>query len=175
MDNLHPHIEFVKSQAEFQRRQAIRFANEPKRNALHLGSAERFESLHSCLVDLQDKLDKKPTLFDDLGDQSNMRRISLSWEEVEGLPPELLEELSVSESDKTEFIIRSLIVELGGVASLDRILVALFRQSGEVTKRAALNQRLYRMVQKEMVYSVNGKKGVYSARPLTEEESEKLI
>jgi hypothetical protein len=173
MDRIDSHIDFVKSQIEFQERQATRFAGESRRAALHTTSAERFKLLLIDLESLRDRLHESPDLLS-AGPSEKRMRISLSWEEIDGLPPELLAELSISESDKAEFTITSIISELGGVASLDRIIVALFRQTGEITKRAALNQRLYRMVQKEMVYSVPGKKGVYSTRQISDEEATKL-
>ena len=174
MEKLASHIEFVKSQIEFQQRQAVRFAPEPRRSRLHLDAVERFKSLLADLELLRIRLNGNPEILN-VNSAVAAPRLGLSWEEIDGLPPELLEELSISESDKTEFNISSLITELGGFASLDRLLVALFRQSGEITKRAALNQRLYRMVQKEMIYSVPGKKGVYSIRPVSEEDAAKLI
>lgn len=109
--------------------------------------------------------------------QSNARvkRLALSWEEIEGLPPEVMEELSISDSDRVEFNIAAGVVALGGVASLDRIIVHLWKEFSEVHKRTTLNQRLYRMTQKEMIYSVPGRKGVYSSQPLSEEEAAALI
>ena len=174
MSSIAKHIDFVKSQAEFQRRMASKYSSEPKRAAKHLQSADGMESLLADLGGLQIKLAENPNLLNSQHGAEHPR-LSLSWEEVEGLPPELLNELSVSESDKSEFAAHSLIIELGGVASLDRLLVALYRKSGEITKRQPLNQRLYRMVQKEMIYSVPGKKGVYSVVPMTEEDANKLI
>lgn len=174
VEKLASHIEFVKSQIEFQQRQAIRFAQEPRRSRLHIGAVERFKSLLADLELLMNRINENPELLN-VRSAVSAPRLGLSWEEIHGLPQELLEELSISESDKTEFIISSLITELGGVASLDRLLVALYRQSGEITKRAALNQRLYRMVQKELICSVPGKKGVYSIHPISEEDADKLI
>jgi len=139
-----------------------------------LDSVDRFKSLFADLELMMNKFNENPE-FLSVRSAVVAPRLGLSWEEIHGLPQELLEELSISESDKTEFNISSLITELGGVASLDRLLVALFRQTGEITKRAALNQRLYRMVQKELIHSVPGKKGVYSIRPISEEDADKLI
>jgi hypothetical protein len=138
-----------------------------------LDAVERFKSLLVDLELLMNKINENPELLSVRS--AAVPRLGLSWEEIHGLPQELLEELSISESDKIEFNISSLITELGGVASLDRLLVALFRQSNEITKRAALNQRLYRMVQKELIHSVPGKKGVYSIHPISELDAAKLI
>lgn len=172
MERLNRHLEFVKEQLEFQSRQAKKFAAEPRRANLHTLAAGNFQALLDDLEILDKWLAEHPAAMEDK--RSNPSALTLSWDEVEGLPPELLAELSISESDKTEFNIISILTDLGGKASLDRLLFALFKQSGEVTKRGALNQRLYRMVQKEMIYSVPGKKGVYSIDPIPEEEAAKL-
>jgi hypothetical protein len=103
------------------------------------------------------------------------KRLALSWEEVEGLPEEVMKELSISESDKTEFNIIAGIEAMGGIASLDRIIVYLWKTHGDLQKRLPLNQRLYRMTQREVIYGVPGKKGVYSSAPMTDEEAEKLL
>jgi hypothetical protein len=166
--------DFVKTQAEFQLRQANKYQSDAKRSALHTGSAAKFSELAQFLHELAEKVRMNPNLLNSAPDVKNAR-ISLSWEEVEDLPAELLSELSISESDKQEFAIRSLIIELGGIASLDRMLVALYRKTGEIAKRAPLNQKLYRMVQKEMVFSVPGKKGVYSIAPIREEDAANLV
>ncbi|MGD8327688.1 MAG: hypothetical protein PVF65_12305, partial [Sphingomonadales bacterium] len=94
--------------------------------------------------------------------------------EVEGLPEELLTELSLSESDKIDYTILSLVSELGGVATLDRLLVSLYQETKEIFKRATLNARIYRLIQKGLLHSVPGKKGVYSERELSEEEVQRL-
>ena len=103
------------------------------------------------------------------------QRLALTWEEVHDLPPELVQELSVSEGDKLEFDLLKILDDFGGVASLDRFLVELYQRSGEIYARTWLNNRLYRMVQKEMIYSVPGRKGVYSAESMDKEEADALL
>ncbi len=173
MNKLDQHIEFVKSQVDFQARQVTRFASDVKRSALHSNAVRKFSELLVELEEIKQWLANNPNGLKS-SSTTPTNRLSLSWEEVEGLPQELLEELSLSETDKTEFTIVSLINEMGGVTSLDRLLVALFRSSGEVTKRNALNARLYRMAQKDLIFSVPGKKGVYSTTPISEEDAAKL-
>ena len=102
-------------------------------------------------------------------------RLALSWEEVHDLPPELLAELSVSDGDKLEFQIVQIMEDLGGAASLDRLLVALYRETKEIYQRTWLNNRLYRMAQKEMIFSVPGKKGVYSTELMDKEQAAALL
>ncbi len=165
VDNLWQHAEFVKGQMEFHLRQADRFAEEPRRATLHATTAAQFRLLLEGLDALHAWQEANPG-WESAHKIDRSKRLALSWDEIEGLPPELLAELSLSESDRTEFNILSSVRELGGVASLDRLLVYIYRQSGEVMKRTALNQRLYRMIQKELLHSVPGKKGVMNKLPL---------
>ncbi len=167
------HIQLVKDQLGFHERQAVKFEREPHRASVHHRTAEGFRTLLADLFQLQDWQTAHPNWMT-VSDRK-VKRLALSWEEVDGLPKEILDELSVSEADHAEFNIASTVRALGGVAGLDRIIVYLHKEFGEFPKRAALNQRLYRMVQKEMVYSVPGKKGVYSSEPMTEEEAAELI
>ncbi len=159
-------LEFVHSQMEFHLRQAKRFESDPRRHALHAETAERF----------RETLDALKTPSGDVGApvSGSTPKLTLDWSELQDLPPELMAELSISDSDKLDFSIASLIEDVGGVATLDRVLISIYKLTGEILKRATLNARLWRMVQKEMIFSVPGKKGVYSSRPLTEEEANKL-
>ncbi len=117
-------------------------------------------------------------VFEDVGSRrttAGTHRLALTWEEVHDLPAELLSELSVSDGDKLEFEMLRILEAQGGVASLDRFLVELYRRTGEIYQRTWLNNKLYRMVQKEMLHSVPGKKGVYSLEPLDKELAAGLI
>lgn len=95
----------------------------------------------------------------------------LTPQELEGLPPELIKELSITESDKKDFAIVQIIDELGGVTSVDKILVGLYWNTGEIEKRTRLVARLYRMQQKGLVYAHPEKKGVYATTPLQAENT----
>ena len=75
------------------------------------------------------------------------------------LPPELLEELSIAKTDELEDQIVTVVNAYGGTASLDQILVGLFRKFQIAQKRRFIQNKLYRM---EMVWSVDGRKGVYT-------------
>ena len=82
------------------------------------------------------------------------------------LPAELLEELSVAKTDELEDQIATVINSYAGAASLDQILVGLFRKFGVKQKRRFLQNKLYRM---PGIWSVEGRKGVYSTSEPTEE------
>lgn len=75
------------------------------------------------------------------------------------LPTELLAELNVSKVDELEDQLVTVINAYGGEANLDQILVGLYRKFGVSQKRRLVQNKLYRM---DMVWSVPGKKGVYT-------------
>ena len=83
---------------------------------------------------------------------------------IHDLPQELLKELSVVKTDELEDQIVTAINAYGGEASLDQILVGLYRKFKVVQKRRFLQNKLYRMT---MVWAVPGKRGWYT---LTEPE-----
>ncbi|TXI48455.1 MAG: hypothetical protein E6Q50_10725 [Lysobacter sp.] len=175
MKNLQECVDFVKTQVTFHERKAAyferglaRYPANQKRMEAHREMAAKFSELWAFLMAMHIDGTAAPS--------RNVRplRLGLTPEEIDGLPAELLEELSISEADKADFAVLSVIDEAGGVLSLDKILIALYRKTGEINKRTQLNSRIYRMMQKGMVYSVNGRKGVYSTRELTEAEVESL-
>ena len=156
---------FVNDQISFHHHLAeqAREGGDERKSTRHQTITGRYADLAMVLADYRSKM-RKPT-----------QRLALSWEEVHDLPPDLLKELSVSDGDKLEFEIIKIMEELGGVASLDRLLVALYRNSGEVYQRTWLNNRLYRMGQKDMIHSVPGRKGVYSLEPMEKDEAASLL
>jgi len=157
---------FVKEQMEFHQRQATRYEHDERRANRHTVTAGKFSELLEFL---------EQQASENVKQDQGEKRLQLSFADLAGLPDELLKELSVTDADKLEFAIEKLIKENGGVATLDRILVGLFNETGEVIKRQNLNSRIYRMGQKNMVHSVPTKKGVYSIEPMSEEEALKLV
>ena len=77
------------------------------------------------------------------------------------LPQELRNELSVAKTDELEDQIVTVINAYGGEASLDQVLVGLFRKFEVVQKRRFVQNKLYRM---DMVWGVSGKKGIYTTK-----------
>ncbi|MBI1330174.1 MAG: hypothetical protein GC166_09760 [Alphaproteobacteria bacterium] len=172
MSILQKHLAFVKDQVTFQTRMLDRFGSDSYRVKLHSESRQKFESLLADLESADKALDNAQSR--PVPAQGQLR-LTLSPEEIEGLPEDVLNELSISEGDKTEYAILSLIEDAGGIISLDRLIVGLFRKTGEKIKRQTMTSRLYRMAQKDMVFSVPTKKGVYSNRAISEEEALKLF
>lgn len=168
--NVEEQTDFVKSQMEFHLRQADRFKTDKRRNELHSGTAAKFKLLYDWIIEANDKIKNLPVALNELDRPKGS--INVPWDEVKDMPLELLEELSISDSDKSDYVVVSIVERVGGVASLDRILVELYKETGEVVKRANLNARIYRMIQKEALYSVPSKKGVYSTMEILESEPE---
>ena len=83
-------------------------------------------------------------------------------EDLSDLPSALLAELSVSKTDELEDQLATVINAAGGEADIDAILVYLFRKFKVVQTRRFLQNKLWRMVQKGLLHSVPGRKGVYS-------------
>lgn len=173
MSILSKHMAFVNELIAIQGKLAAKFAAQDWRAAMH---AENVSKLTAMLADLveTDKLLDSPSSIQ-LPQQLKPNRFILKPEEIEGLPPELLAELSQSSADKGELAVYNVIKEYGGIASLDQVLVGLFKKTGESAKRTTLTSRMYRMQQREMVYAVPGKKGIYSLVEMSLAEADKLF
>jgi hypothetical protein len=176
MSILAKHLAFVNEQATFHEKMVERFADKSFRANLHKGTAEKFRALIADLESANSALDE-PTITKPIiaGPIKGMIQLSLNIEELEGLPDALLQELSLSDADKTEFAIINAIEEAGGIISLDRLLIALYKKTGEVHKRNSLISRLNRMATKNSIYYVPGKKGAYSTEQLSADDVTKIL
>lgn len=85
-------------------------------------------------------------------------------DEFADLPPELLAELSEGAKAQVDPVIK-VINDRGGTATLDQILIDLYRATKEVHKRTIVQNKLFRLSKREMCWSVPGKKGVYTTQP----------
>jgi hypothetical protein len=173
MSSIDRHLPFVKEQIEFQEKMAARYDLQPWRRELHLKSANNFKELAKDIMGVQKRLDELLKRTD--GPDNIYKKISLTLDDIEGLPNELMQELSISDADKLEFSIVSIINDAGGILSLDKILVGLYRKTGEVYKRNVLTSRLYRMRQKGVIFNVPNKPGCYSTGLISEQESKRIF
>lgn len=167
MQKLQDFLTFVKSQADYHDRAADRFKRDPIRHDRHAGIAQKFR-------ELAEYLEQNPLIesvehgFTPGIPKPGVMRIG----NLDELPPELRAQLNISESDQLESDIISVIDGFGGAANIDEILVGLWRKTKAVTERAFLSRKLYRMVQHEKLWSVPGRKGVYSTHKIWVEELE---
>jgi len=169
MSILHKYLAFVKDQAAFHEKMIQKHGATSFRANLHKTTAEKFQALAADL-ESADKLLDAPQQHTQASAVKGPVQLSLVLEDIDGLPDELIRELSLSSADKTEFSIVNAIEEAGGIISLDKLLIALYKKTGEIHKRTSLYSRLARMVQKNLIYYVPGKKGVYSTEQLSMED-----
>jgi hypothetical protein len=162
---LNTHLEFLDEQIQFHTAKAKEFSKNAKRAAKHLETAEGDKSLKDFLIQIYSELMAGAVVVPYKPRFDKDSTFALSMKEIADLPQELKDELSVK-VDGPEFVVLEALEKFGGAASLDQILVAVFRKTNEIHKRTAMTNRLYRMVQKEEIYSVPGRKGVYSLFPI---------
>ena len=122
------------------------------------GAKTYIAELEKALLDLEAKLKPLPSRLGDLSD----------------LPPELLAELSTPRGDEMENQIMVVLQAYGGTADLDQILVGLYRKFKVVQKRRFLQNKVWRMCQKSMLWSIRGKKGVYTFNEPADDEKEEI-
>lgn len=165
------HIAFVNEQVAFQEKLVDQLKNSPGKQKFHKVLWERFTALRNYLIEQENNAHSSTVSL------PPQLKLSLTPTDLEGLPEELLKQLSISDGDKTDFAILNILEEAGGIATLDQILIGLFKKTGEIMKRQALTSRLYRIGQKDtkLIWSVPGKKGVYSNREISESEAAKLF
>lgn len=162
------YIEFVKSQENFHLGMSKKIDN-PKSSQFHLNLVEEFRKLskfikesENSIKELETKLKKLEKNREPYIPSNNTQPMDLQHDELKELPEELLKELSAASTGKLEQTILDVINENGGTLNLDRILIGLFKKTNEIHKRNSITAKLYKMGQKNMVFSVKGKKGVYS-------------
>ncbi len=169
-DQIEVFIAFLQEQIDFHKKMSERFAGDinPYRSAKHKETAADFRDLRDFILSLEKNTQNvnRPT---------SRPLLTLSPEDIEGLPEEQIEHLSITSSDKAEFSILAMLEASGGIMSLDQIIVGLYRETEEIQKRNLVTARLYRMAQKGMIHSVPTKKGVYSLEKITEEEAEAIF
>jgi hypothetical protein len=161
---------FVKEQIDHNDRSAAKFRADEKRAQAYMQRAATFRQLLTDMEQEQVQVPVTPAV--EPFSEANFR---LSQEEIQDLPQELLEQLSLTESDKKEFLLAQIIDDLGGATSLDKLLIAIFRRTGEVEKRTRLNSRLYRMANKGMIHAHPTRKGIYGNKPFPAESGQAAL
>lgn len=95
-----------------------------------------------------------------------VKETRLRKEDLEGLPESLLKELSQSskilKEGKTIFdLVLEVFEELDGVASLDQVIVGLYRKTNSVYTREDITRRVYKLTRAKVISPVEGVKGIY--------------
>jgi hypothetical protein len=172
---LNKHLPFVKEQTEFHHKMMAKFGAASFRGNMHKETAGKFSALFDDLEIADRQLDAPIPSAATAAKKPPQLSLSLTLPEIEGLPEDLIAELSIKDGDKTEFAIMNAVEEAGGIITLDRLLIALYRKTGEIYKRNSLYSPLSRMVSKNLLYYVPGKKGVYSSEQFSEDDSTRLF
>ena len=159
MDSLTKVLDFVNEQATYQIARSGHFEQQ--------GDQVRVDAYRNRSNDF---LSLKQFIVNNCKDKSSSNSIYITPNDLIGLPPELIAELNITESDKQDFLLMEVIDDLGGIASIDKIMIQVYRKTGEILERQKLGAKLYRMISKSLIYSLPSKKGVYSLQPVTEEE-----
>ncbi len=154
-------IEFIKSQIAHHRRSVEFFFS--KKDAAkanrHTGILRRFEEILPKMEKIAEHgvpVAPPPAAID-------TDKIGSRFGNISDLPPELRDQLVSIQHDEFEQKILDVIAdEYGGIATIDEIMVGLYRTYEEIHKRDALATKIYRMTRKELLFSVKGRKGVYS-------------
>lgn len=94
--------------------------------------------------------------------EAEKERAAVDYGDLSDLPPEVLKELSFNRPDEVGDIIKSLIADMGGEASIDQVLIGLWRQFGKKRKRCSVRLKLSQMVKAGTLIAVTGRKGVYA-------------
>lgn len=179
MSILQKHMDLVKEQEDFHEKQYAMFRDKnPFRATLHKTTADKFSAL---AIDLEnaDKLLDTPQITSQENSASTFPKknyqLSLTTEDIEGLPEELIKELNISAKDKTEFAITTAIEDAGGIISLSKLLIALYKSTGEIYRRIDIANRMARMANKNIVFYVPGKKGIYSNKQLSSADVSRIF
>ncbi|MES9838578.1 MAG: hypothetical protein ABW144_19165 [Candidatus Thiodiazotropha sp.] len=167
------HIDFVKSQIKYHTAQIERFSKSynPKAtssfvSANQANTKRRLENHERILTQFSELLEYLENIPSEMQDAArNTGVVSSSYhltpDDLEGLPPELLKELNISESDELELQIMRALRSAGGALTVDKILIQLYRDTGNIHERKALAAKLYRMTQKNLLQSVPDRRGLY--------------
>jgi hypothetical protein len=148
-ENIEHFLQFVKRQAAFHHSKATQFADaHPPRSQKHTHYATEFENLAAFLTTLPRTSPSSGT----------------------GAAADLLAELNVSDIDRLNFTILDILKENGGKASLDQIMIGVYKKTGQILKRNKATNVVYNMKIKGLIHPIKGVKAAYSLTPGEEED-----
>lgn len=173
MGKMEDYLAFVKEQVGVQQKLAQKYEDFPYRKGQHIKSARNFADLAVFLAEIQTR-GTRDTSYLNRGD-SPRKRMALTYEDIENAPEDLLKELNLTETDKQDLLIEYLIAQAGGILSLDKIMIELYRRTRDVPKRNTITSRLFRMAGRGVIYNVPGKKGLYSTYDVSEEDAKRMF
>ncbi len=86
-------------------------------------------------------------------------------DDLSDLPTELLNELSGRAVKGENDPLVQIIIDRGGTATIDEILIDLYRKHGQIGKRILVQNKLYRLSKHGAIWPTTGRKGVYTITP----------
>lgn len=157
MDIIEKHLDFVKSQIAYHKRQSEKLSKKTDSR-----SGRTCSNHNKVLEDLEGLLKFLESLPKDLKNTKTvLPSLHILPSDLEGLPEELLKELNISESDKQELEIIKVLENAGGVLTVDKLMIQLYRDTGMIHNRKQLAAKLYRMTAKGLLRSNPDKRGAY--------------
>ena len=149
-------------------------------NKTHFSQSEIQKQI-DILEDIKEYINKSESEFatENITEEALLNDIlnnpeSLTPFAISSIPADLKDEISLTDTDKFEIEVINLINKAKDKRiSLNNLLVALKLTTGIAYSRSILNNRLYRMVKKDILFSVPGRKGLYTTNRDIQYESNK--
>lgn len=139
------HLETARALASLFRKWA-EGAEDEEKQAAH---ARRAAAIEALLAEVEDA-------------RMRLRPISSEYGDLSDLPPAVLAELNLAKIDELEQQLRDIVAAgRGAEVALDPIIIELWRRHKVTHPRRFIMNKLYRMGQKGLILSVEGRKGVY--------------
>ena len=164
MESIADLVAFCNQQIAFHSKRASYTKASEKQRESHASMAQDFTRVVLYLAKLKDAQDRpiaalEPEVTQGSADEA-VALFLIDPFDLSGLPPEVLEELSISQADQQDAQIVQLLRIAKRPLSINEITVGLFRKFQQQTKRTALSSRLYRMAARGDIENVD--KGVYA-------------
>jgi hypothetical protein len=94
--------------------------------------------------------------------RKRLRPVPADFGDLSDLPEELVSQLNLVRVDELEQQIRDIVAAADGrEVSVDSVMIELYRRHKRIEQRRFIMNKLYRMAQKNLIHSVDGRKGVY--------------
>lgn len=163
MDNIDEFIKFLKSNHNFHERKARELKLDPKRAAKHSQTAEGLQQIADWFEDYLASPSQPYPNSDTSANASVEDLFSLNPLEIDQLPEDFRNEISISESDRQDAQVIELLRLANRPLDLNELLIGCWRKFGIQYKRNQLTARLYRVSKRGDIYVVG--KGTYSIHP----------
>ena len=157
---LQDHIGLVKGQIDYYQGQIDRFPpSNPRRQEGQVELYRRILNQHKELLTFLETLAAQETAVPFVAPKSQPAKAD---DDLSDLPEELLQQLSVRAKKGQNDPFIQIINDRGGTASLDDMLIDLYRKHREISSRGLLANKLYRLAKQGLIKATEGKKGVYT-------------